>query len=128
YPVAELRNVTYASIPNTYKSSVQINHPGSDASLRTLLGGLYTTLSGQEKQVGIYTYKRLVGLTSQTAPSGRTGYHEYDGIGRLVVQRDHEQQVVNRYDYRMKGPNSVSINQLHEVNVPIMRTWFLFFV
>src|SRR5690606_5816156 len=37
YPVAELKGVTYGSIPSSYISNINISNPVSDAALRTLL-------------------------------------------------------------------------------------------
>lgn len=120
YPVAELKNITYASIPSTYKSNVQINNPDNDASLRILLNGLHSHYSGT-REVSTYTYQRMVGITSQTAPNGGIGYFEYDPIGRLKLQRDHNQKVIKQYDYEMAGPSAASVNYLWSTNAPVMR-------
>lgn len=117
YPVAELRGVTYASIPSSYKSNTQIINPASDAALQTLLGGLRSTFS-VEKLIDTYTYQRLVGITTHAAPNGQMTYYGYDPIGRLVSEKDHSQYVVATYDYAMRGPSSP--NPLRYANIPVM--------
>ena len=50
-------------------------------------------------QISLYTYKPLVGMTSQTDPSGRTIYYEYDDFGRLKYTRNQDGEIINKYDY-----------------------------
>lgn len=121
YPVAELRGVNYAQIPVTYKGNAQIYNPSSDASLRSLLNGLHSSFSA-DQEVKTYTYKRLTGMSSVTQSGGRNTYYEYDPIGRLNFVKDHEGQIVNQYQYNMKGPNIWNINFSQFTNLPVMRT------
>ena len=51
-----------------------------------------------------YTYDPLVGLTSQTDPSGRTLTYEYDGLGRLVYTRDEQGHLLSQQDYHYARP------------------------
>ncbi len=46
------------------------------------------------------TYTPLVGTTSETDPSGRTVYYEYDTAGRLKLIKNHEGNIVEHYKYR----------------------------
>ncbi len=69
-------------------------------NLKTALGDEYTDT---KNQVTLYTYAPLIGMTSQTDPSGRTTYYEYDDFGRLEYVRDHNGHIVNKYDYHYAG-------------------------
>lgn len=121
YPVAELKGVAYASIPSSYKSNAQVNNPASDGALQTFLGGLRSTFS-VEKLISTYAYKRLVGLTSKAASNGQMVYYDYDPVGRLTAEKDHNQHVVNQYDYQMRGPAIPVWNAVTYTNVPVMRS------
>lgn len=123
YPVAKLEGVNYLSVPSLYQSNVQINDPTSDAALRTLLNGLYSTFAG-DHAINTYTYKRLVGMSSVTNPGGMNTFYEYDPIGRLTLQKNHNAQIVNQYEYRLKGPASWQLALNHHTNVPVLRTHY----
>lgn len=51
--------------------------------------------------VTTYTYDPLIGMTSTTDPRGYTMYYEYDNKGRLIQNRDAEQNILEKvyYDY-----------------------------
>jgi YD repeat-containing protein len=51
-----------------------------------------------------YTYKHLVGMTSQTDPNGKTTYYEYDDLNRLKTVRDHQRNVLKEYGYHYHPP------------------------
>jgi len=124
YPVAELKGVSYASIPNTYKSNLQIINPSTDAALHTLLSGLRTTFS-VDKTVDTYSYKRLVGMTRHVDPAGRNSYYEYDAIGRLRAEKDHNGYVSNQYDYHLSGPIIAVSGVMTYASVPAIRSYSL---
>jgi|GEM_PF-1015675 len=124
YPVAELRGISYAGIPATYKGNAQIYDPSSDASLRSLLNGLYSNFTGAN-DIKTYTYKRLMGMSSMTESGGRVSSYEYDPIGRLSFIKDHGGKIVNRYEYNMKGPNTWNLTPNHSTNIPVMRTHYV---
>jgi YD repeat-containing protein len=75
-----------------------------DAQLRALVGSLRTWFSNNPLvQVSVYTYKPLIGMTSETDASGRTIYYEYDGFGRLKLVKDDQGKVLKTICYNYQG-------------------------
>ena len=54
-------------------------------------------------QVFSYSYKPLIGMTSDTDPSGRTTYYEYDSFGRLSKVKDDQGNIVKHICYNYTG-------------------------
>jgi YD repeat-containing protein len=61
-----------------------------------------------------YTYKSLVGMTSQTDPNNRTVYYDYDSFNRLSFVRDQDGKVLKKICYNYAGQaencNNVTAN------------------
>ena len=55
-------------------------------------------------QMKTYTYKPLIGLSSTVDASNKITYFEYDAFGRLVLTKDHGQNIVKHYKYHFKTP------------------------
>ncbi|MEM0942133.1 MAG: hypothetical protein AAGI25_20430 [Bacteroidota bacterium] len=58
---------------------------------------LYSDIADAE--VSTYTYKPLVGITSETDENGVTTYYEYDNLNRLEYIKDHELNILNKNEY-----------------------------
>jgi YD repeat-containing protein len=53
--------------------------------------------------VTTYTYSPLFGITSETDPSGKITYYEYDGLGRLKLIRDQNNNILKKFDYKYRA-------------------------
>jgi hypothetical protein len=107
YPVAKIigsGNGTASALIN----QSTLDNPTSDATLRKELDKVRNGLTGAKALVTTYTYKPLVGISSETDPQGRTNYYNYDAINRLSYIVDQDMNVVKRYNYNYTGqtPNN----------------------
>lgn len=109
YPLAKIENTTYDGFINSLSGSEYsfLAHmlgtlPGNPAdpmyiSFRNILvNAVPNTL------VTTYTYKLLVGMTSQTDPRGVTTYYDYDDFNRLksiYIIEDGQKKILQQYDY-----------------------------
>ncbi|WPV65986.1 SpvB/TcaC N-terminal domain-containing protein [Chitinophaga sp. LS1] len=101
YPVAKITGTTYASAIAQLSTSV-IRNPSGDDVLRTELKKLRTGLTNV--LVSSYTFKPLIGVTSETDPAGRTSYYEYDLFGRLIVIKDQNGKILKQMNYQFAQP------------------------
>ncbi|MBN2763504.1 MAG: hypothetical protein JXR41_10465 [Bacteroidales bacterium] len=53
--------------------------------------------------ISTFTYKTLVGMTSQTGPDGVTIYYTYDSLGRLESVKNDDRKLLNKYTYHYAG-------------------------
>ncbi|TDN39907.1 hypothetical protein E4631_24310 [Hymenobacter sp. UV11] len=54
-------------------------------------------------QLTTYTHDPLIGITSQTDPTGRTVTYEYDALGRLIRTRDEQGRILSQQQYHYAG-------------------------
>jgi YD repeat-containing protein len=99
YPVAKIQNTTY-DVAKTYITQSLLDNPVSDATLRSQLNNLRGI---PNSMVTTFSYKPLVGMTSQTDPAGRTTFYEFDGLGRLTAIKDQDGNVIKTIQYHYKG-------------------------
>lgn len=92
YPVAKITGSNYATAIAQLNAGIIMNPSGDDV-LRTELKKLRTGLSNV--LVNSYTFKPLIGVTSETDPAGRIVYYEYDLFGRLKVVKDQNGKILN---------------------------------
>jgi YD repeat-containing protein len=85
--------VTSGSIANP-TGSINIDAYGRQVSIDDVR--LYPTGA----QMTTYTHVPLVGIGSQTDPTGRTLTYEYDGFGRLQRVRDEQGRILTQQEYK----------------------------
>ena len=91
-PIATATGVTYATLSTAYSSA------GSNLTVLRSKPALARAL------LSTYVYRPLVGLTSQTDPTGRTITYEYDALGRLVRARDEKSRILAQQQYHYAQP------------------------
>ncbi|MBN2612999.1 MAG: hypothetical protein JXB00_15705 [Bacteroidales bacterium] len=115
YPVIKAANVTgnqlaltieyYENIfPTGVESFDQITEPSLNPTQNTWLKEIHANLCADfpNGMISVYTYKPLVGMTSETGPDGVTTYYEYDSFGRLQYIKDQDLNIIQEYKYHYK--------------------------
>jgi len=99
YPVAKVIGKPYDVVLSLSGIDINIlNNPNTtDIAMRTELAKLRNV---SDCLVTSYTYKPLVGITSETDPQGKTIYYEYDSFNRLKLIRDKDNNILKTFDYK----------------------------
>ncbi|CAH0129596.1 hypothetical protein SRABI27_00001 [Pedobacter sp. Bi27] len=100
YPVAKITNTDYATVSSLINQAL-LDNPNDDNTLRTYLNTLRAALPNSF--INTYTYKPLVGMTSQTDAKGMTTYYEYDAFQRLKAVKDQNGNILKQTDYHYKN-------------------------
>ncbi len=102
YPVARIINSTYDVVNGYINQDLLDNAVGGsdDGTVRNHLSGLRSI---PNTLVHLYTYLPLIGLTSETAPNGKTIFYEYDSFNRLHLVKDDEGKILKRICYNYTG-------------------------
>jgi YD repeat-containing protein len=56
-----------------------------------------------DAQMTSYTYQPLIGMTSETDPSGKSTTYQYDALDRLYLVRDNDGNIIKRDCYTYNG-------------------------
>lgn len=96
FPVAKIVDADYATASALINQNV-LDAPTSDAALITELNKLRTNLP--KSLVTTYTYNPFVGITTETNPSGKIMYYQYDIYDRLKTIKDKDNNILKKYDY-----------------------------
>jgi YD repeat-containing protein len=112
YPVAKITNTTSA-VAKTYITQSILDNPTDDLTLRNHLNNL-RSIPGAF--VTTYTYKPLVGMTSQTDANSHTVYYTYDAFNRLQLIKDQDGKIVKKICYNYAG-------QVEDCSISVAPLW-----
>lgn len=110
YMVIKADNIDYSALANIVEASL----PAGFATLEELLPQAPNSAWVQFNEnlranvpanamITTYTYSPLIGITSSTDPNNITTYYEYDSFGRLQSMKDHEENIVQQYEYHYQN-------------------------
>ncbi|GHV18549.1 hypothetical protein FACS1894169_15300 [Bacteroidia bacterium] len=105
YPIAEIKNTTYADVVSVLGQSlidrVTSSSVPSDADMLVVNSLRNNTTTLKDILITTYTYKPQVGITSATDSSGKTIYYSYDKFDRLKESYidDAGKKIIQAYDY-----------------------------
>ncbi len=111
YPVVKAVNTTSSELNGaayyayTGSDMEDVTEPSKYTSQLTDLRNFSNYIRGTlpNAQVYIYTYKPLVGMTSETGPNGKTTFYEYDDFGRLEYIKDNDLNIIDQYNYHYQN-------------------------
>lgn len=97
YPVAKITGADYNAVKQYITQGV-LDLAVSDQAVRDEVNKVRTGLPAA--LVTSYTYSPLVGVTSETDPTGKTTFYEYDSFGRLKLIKDKAGKIVKQLNYQ----------------------------
>jgi YD repeat-containing protein len=115
YPVIKAENIDSVTLKSAVSSAMtfasitafdEITEPSIISNQKnkwsSFNASLRSNTSLKNVLITTYTYKPLVGITSVTDPNGVIIYYEYDGLGRLNLIRDADNNILKTYEYHYK--------------------------
>ena len=101
YPIARIDGLTYAGVKAAVGESTINTLLDRTTPSASDLSSLRKAVKNAGGHITTYTFKPLVGITSETKPNGQTVNYDYDASGRLVKVSD-PQGVLQKYQYNYK--------------------------
>jgi hypothetical protein len=102
YPVAEIVGASHTDANALLNQTTLAIAIDNDIIIRSELDKIRIGLP--KAMVNTYTYKPLIGSTSQTDPGGKITFYEYDNFNRLKTIRNKDQYVVKHFEYTYALP------------------------
>lgn len=84
-----------------YEHTINIMPAGNTMSGSGVIDEL--RLYPSDAMMTTFTYEPLIGMTSQSDINNRTSYYEYDGLGRLLIIRNQDKNIVKKICYNYAG-------------------------
>lgn len=101
-PIAKIENASYDLVETELTAmghSIESLQSKSDPELRSIFDLLRGRPAMKDAMITSYTHEPLVGMTSQTDPTGWVTYYIYDSFGRLQYIRNQEGYYIDKYEY-----------------------------
>jgi YD repeat-containing protein len=103
YLIAKIENATYGNVTTALDTLTPETIAARSTPLESdfdAINNLRNILPLKDKSmITTYTYLPSVGITSETDPSGRTIFYEYDSFGRLERVKDEDKNVLKEHKY-----------------------------
>lgn len=109
YPIAEIKNATYAQItaviPSATLEGIAKKLIPSDADFK-LITDLQSNTALKDAHVTAFKYKPLVGLIQRIEPNGAINYYDYDQLNNLkevYIMENGTKKIIQANDYFFKN-------------------------
>ncbi|MFV0420285.1 MAG: hypothetical protein ACK5KT_16365 [Dysgonomonas sp.] len=112
YPIARIENINRFQLPAALKEVFGVNDVndilnwGENEITLEEVNKLRASTHLKNAHIYTYTYKPLVGLLTETSPSGITTYYEYDNYNRLkrIYKKDgFNERNIESYEYNFRN-------------------------
>lgn len=119
YPIVKVVGASYAQVDSTLGSATMSAISGYQRydQLSPVFSRLRSGLS--KALVSGCTYYPLIGMATETSPSGMLTTYRYDIFGRLLKVLDNDQHVVKQYAYHYAGKNDIPNIELPDSHDPM---------
>jgi hypothetical protein len=105
YPVAKIINAEYNSVYNILSASdittLLISNP-TDSQIKAIIDKIRANATMEKAYVHTYTYKPLVGISSETDPNGIITFYQYDSFCRLQYIKDQDLNTIQEFKYHYR--------------------------
>jgi hypothetical protein len=105
-PIADVKNLSYIDIESNL-TAVTINNLKNnvvtESVIRSTINNLRTSV---DRKVTSYTHDVVYGLKSSTDPSNIPSFYSYDGLERLKILTDKDNNILKSYGYQYAGAST----------------------
>lgn len=106
-PIAKIENMPSGNLSSVVAEVIEKSNIDTSKSAEEQLLIEFASLRNAypDALITTYTYDLLKGITSITDPKGYTTRYVYDKFNRLKYIKDHNENIINEYDYHFKVNN-----------------------
>ncbi|CAH0994244.1 hypothetical protein EMA8858_00353 [Emticicia aquatica] len=108
YPIVEAKNATKAQIASIINFD-NVGDNNSDSDILNIGNQIRSSLN--RALVTSYTYKKGVGISTTTDPSGLRNTYKYDKLNRLEYIKDINENLIKSYHYNYATPTAAGTAQ-----------------
>ena len=119
YPVAQIVGTDHATVLtklNSTQTTILAKENTNTGEIRPIIDSLQRKLPAA--QITGYSYIPLIGVSVEIAPNGLLTHYKYDSFGRLRRILDHNEKVVEQFQYHFANQNDLSIGEIPEYVAP----------
>ena len=129
YPIAKIENATYDQVQGVLQYTYEELQNKTSSELLILFEELRQDNNLEKSFIYSYTYLPLIGMETETDPSGKTTYYYYDSFNRLETIKDHNGEIIKHIDYNYINadpylsvdPTSINVEfiQVNEISIDV---------